>query len=84
MAESITVKWSSKEMSFPYADEETVGSLKRKIEQETRVQLKRQKLLGLKAKGGKMATDDILIKDLALKPGQKIMLIGSDSQVDHM
>ena len=76
MSGEVIIKWSSKEMMFKINDSETVGCLKRKIEEETRVQPKRQKLLGLKAKGGKLATDDMMLTDLALKPGQKIMLIG--------
>jgi hypothetical protein len=76
MSGEVTVKWTSKEMVFKFDEIETVGSLKRKIEEETRVQPKRQKLIGLKAKGGKLATDDVMLTDLALKPGQKIMLMG--------
>ncbi|EIE27356.1 MGC81798 protein-like protein [Coccomyxa subellipsoidea C-169] len=87
MSGEVIIKWSSKEMMFKINDSETVGCLKRKIEEETRVQPKRQKLLGLKAKGGKLATDDMMLTDLALKPGQKIMLIGHvtnelDAQAD--
>ena len=76
MSGEVTVKWTSKEMVFNFDEIETVGSLKRKIEEETRVQPKRQKLIGLKAKDGKLATDDVMLTDLALKPGQNIMLMG--------
>lgn len=40
------------------------------------VSVKRQKLLGLKTKGGKPATDETAVLDLLLKPGQKVMLMG--------
>lgn len=76
MVSKLTIKWTSKELDVDVSDGDTVGSLKRKIEEQTRVQPKRQKLIGLKAKGGKLAGDDVLVSDLALKPGQKIMLMG--------
>lgn len=72
----LTFKWSGKEFTLPVDDDETVSSLKHKIEEQTRVQPKRQKLLGLKAKSGKLASDDDLLSGLHLKPGQKIMLMG--------
>lgn len=46
----IVIKWSGQEMSFSVASGSTVGELKRKIAEQTSVQPKRQKLLGLKAK----------------------------------
>lgn len=46
------------------------------MQDHTRVDPKRQKLLGLKTKAGKPATDDTLVQDLALKPNQKIMMLG--------
>ena len=55
---------------------ETISSLKRKIQEQTNVQPKRQKLLGLKSKSGHLAADDVLIADLAIKPGQKILVMG--------
>jgi ubiquitin-like domain-containing CTD phosphatase 1 len=75
----LTFKWSGKEFSLLMEENETIGSLKRKIQERTSVQPKRQKLLGLKNKAGKslMQTPDAhLITDLQLKPGQKIMLLG--------
>lgn len=38
--------------------------------------VKRQKLLGLKTKAGKPASDDTLVQDLLVKPNQRIMLLG--------
>ena len=55
--------------------EETVEGLKRKLAAQTNVPEKRQKLLGLKARAGALR-DDTRIADLALKPGQKVMLLG--------
>ena len=72
----LTFRWSGKAFSLAVVADETVSSLKRKIEEQTRVQPKRQKLLGLKAKNGKLPTDDALLSELLLKPGQKIMLMG--------
>ena len=46
------------------------------VQEHTGVQPKRQKLLGLKTKQGKLASDDILVSDLFLKAGQKIMMVG--------
>ncbi|KAK9830125.1 hypothetical protein WJX72_009902 [[Myrmecia] bisecta] len=78
MAETqkVVIKWAGKELTIPVEDGDTVASLKRKIEVETLVQPKRQKLLGLKAKGGKLAQDDSLVADLLLKPGAKVMMMG--------
>jgi hypothetical protein len=76
MSSQLTIKWSTTEVAVDLSEGETVGSLKRKIEEKTRVQPKRQKLIGLKAKGGKLAGDHALISDLILKPGQKVMMMG--------
>jgi hypothetical protein len=38
----------------------------------SQVDPKRQKLLGLKTKDGKMATDEAAIADLAIKPNTKV------------
>ena len=72
----INIKWSATDIAIDIDEGESVGSLKRRIHEQTKVPPKRQKLLGLKAKGGKLAGDDVLIADLSIKPGQKIMLIG--------
>jgi hypothetical protein len=47
----------------------------------TRVLPTRQKLLGLKDKSGKAATDDILFSDIKMKPGQKLMMMGTPEDV---
>lgn len=54
----------------------SVNSYRAWAQDRTGVQPKRQKLLGLKTKQGKMASDDVLVSDLALKAGQKIMMVG--------
>lgn len=76
MAASISIKWSGKQYDIETAGLETVGSLKRAIETQTTVQAKRQKVLGLKVKGGKAVTDDTAFADLLLKPGQKLTVMG--------
>ena len=79
MVEGVTIKWQGKEYAIPVSTDDTVLSLKRKIEAETAVQPKRQKLLGLKAKAGGLAGDDVSIGDIILKPNQKIMMMGYGS-----
>lgn len=76
MVESVTIKWQGKEYPISISAEDTVLSLKRKIQEETAVQPKRQKLLGLKARAGGLPGDDVTMGDLVLKPNQKIMMMG--------
>lgn len=42
----------------------------------TRVLPKRQKLMGLKGKDGKMAVDTTIVGDLKYKAGAKVMMMG--------
>ena len=74
--EELTFKWSGKEFAVAIDKGETISTLKRKIQEQTSVQPKRQKLLGLKDKAGRLPTDEHLLEELQLKPGQKIMLMG--------
>lgn len=74
--DQLVFKWSGREFTVAVVDDETVSSLKRKIQEQTTVQPKRQKLLGLKDKAGKLPTDEHKVAELQLKPGQKIMLMG--------
>jgi Ubiquitin family len=75
--QQVVVKWHGKEFSVRLVDGDTVGSLKRKIEAETEVAPKRQKLLGLKAKtGGGLPADTVPVSDLLIKPGMKVMMMG--------
>lgn len=81
MSVELVIKWKGEELIFDVETSETVGSLKRKIQEKTFVHPKRQKLLGVKAKGQKLAGDDVLISQLQLKPGQRILLMGSPDSV---
>jgi hypothetical protein len=75
--QQMVIKWHGKEFSVHLAEDDTVGSLKRKIEAETEVAPKRQKLLGLKAKkGGGLPADSVHVSELLLKPGMKVMMMG--------
>ncbi|GMH45984.1 hypothetical protein BSKO_13948 [Bryopsis sp. KO-2023] len=80
MSAEIVVKWSGQEFVIPVDPEDTVEAVKRKIQDKTNVAPKRQKLLGLKAKG-KLAQDDSLMSDVKLKPGQKVMMMGTPEEV---
>eukprot|EP00798_Chlamydomonas_sp_ICE-L_P015941 gene15941-22073_t len=77
----LCIKWSGKELKVSIEETETVNALKHKLQAETNVQPKRQKLLGLKTKDGKMAGDDSAIGDLVLKPGLKIMMMGTPDAI---
>ncbi|XP_066277604.1 ubiquitin-like domain-containing CTD phosphatase 1 [Branchiostoma lanceolatum] len=79
MAEKVNmvVKWGGTE--YPVTDLEgsdTVLDLKERIKQQTGVLPGRQKLLGLKLKG-KPPDDDIQLSLLKIKPGTKIMMMGT-------
>ncbi|XP_076241680.1 ubiquitin-like domain-containing C-terminal domain phosphatase 1 [Calliopsis andreniformis] len=73
----IIVKWSGKEYNISdIQQDDTVLVLKEYIHRETGVLPERQKLLNLKFKG-KAAQDDDIIGKLGLRPGFKLMLMGS-------
>lgn len=76
MAGPVVVKWNGKELSVPVEETDDVASLKRKLEADTRVLVKRQKILGLKTKAGKPAADTDLFSSILLKPGTKLLLMG--------
>lgn len=42
---------------------------------------KRQKIMGLKTSAGKAAADDCLVKDLKVKSGQKLMMLGTPEEL---
>lgn len=64
------------EYAVHLSPDDTVASVKHKLEQQTQVSAKRQKLLGLKTRDGKLAPDDALVSDLALKAATKVMMMG--------
>ena len=72
----IVIKWSGREFDVLVASNETVETVKRKLEEKTSVTAKRQKLM-LKTKAGKPATDSTFVGDLLLKPGMKVLMLGT-------
>lgn len=73
----LVVKWSAKEYEIELPNSTgTVLCLKKSIETQTGVKIERQKLLNLKFKG-KSPEDSIKLSVLGLKPGFKIMMMGS-------
>ncbi|KXZ48007.1 hypothetical protein GPECTOR_31g371 [Gonium pectorale] len=77
MAVEVGIKWSGKEFTIKLEPTETVLALKHKLESETNVLAKRQKIIGLKTKEGKLASDDSVVGDLAIKPSVKFMMMGT-------
>lgn len=78
----LIVKWAKKEISLDrecLQPDDTIGHLKNVIYHKTGVHPERQKLFGLKYKG-KPAEDDVKLGELNLKPGTKLMLIGSTEE----
>ncbi|XP_015791280.1 ubiquitin-like domain-containing CTD phosphatase 1 [Tetranychus urticae] len=76
---AIVIKWAKQEISLEQEclqPDDTVEHLKNVIYHKTGVQPSRQKLFGLKYKG-KPAEDDVKLGELNLKPGTKLMMIGS-------
>jgi len=74
---TLVIKWNGKEYPIRIAQQDTLGGIKRKLEDETCVNEKKQKIIGLKTMAGKMPTDDTQISELSLKPKQRIMMLGS-------
>lgn len=73
----VTVKWGGKEYEIcDLTETDTVSTLKNAIHKVTGVLPERQKLLNLKFKG-KPPEDDVQLSVLKLKPGFKIMMMGS-------
>lgn len=78
---SIVVKWSGKEYPVELPEEQKVADLKRVLQEQTRVEPKRQKLIGLKTMDGKAATDEAALSDLAIRPNTKVMMMGQPEEV---
>lgn len=85
----VAVKWSGAEYSVKARPTDTVAHLKRELQRATAVDAKRLKLLGLKrrapgsssaaaaaASASAAVTDDTPVGELALKPGQRLMMMG--------
>lgn len=73
----VCVKWNGKEFELDNLSEnDTVVMLKDAIFKQTGVRPHRQKLLNLKFKG-KVPDDDCQLSSLTLRPGFKIMMMGS-------
>ncbi|GAB6025439.1 Ubiquitin-like domain-containing CTD phosphatase 1 [Chamberlinius hualienensis] len=73
----VIIKWGGKEYKInDLSYSETVYDLKKSVQHETGVLPERQKLLGLKVKG-KPASDDTKLELLNIKPGTKILMVGS-------
>jgi len=81
MALSFSVKWNKRELVLSLEGSQTVGELKEAIREETAVDPKRQKLLGLKVKGRAVVGDDVMLGELVVKQGQKLILIGTPDAV---
>eukprot|EP00123_Amoebidium_parasiticum_P020307 comp4717_c0_seq1/m.876 comp4717_c0_seq1/g.876 ORF comp4717_c0_seq1/g.876 comp4717_c0_seq1/m.876 type:complete len:320 (-) comp4717_c0_seq1:384-1343(-) len=73
---TLCIKWSGSEYNITVPKAHTVEELKGAIQEKTGVQAHRQKLLGLKYKG-KPPADNVKLVDLDLKPGMKIMMMGT-------
>ena len=74
---TLTVKWSGSEYVVTLPLDASVGKLKEAIHEKTGVRPPRQKLMGLKCTNKKAATDDTSLSFLVLKPGAKIMMVGT-------
>eukprot|EP00227_Mantoniella_beaufortii_P014890 CAMPEP_0197588298 /NCGR_PEP_ID=MMETSP1326-20131121/9630_1 /TAXON_ID=1155430 /ORGANISM="Genus nov. species nov., Strain RCC2288" /LENGTH=317 /DNA_ID=CAMNT_0043153109 /DNA_START=36 /DNA_END=989 /DNA_ORIENTATION=+ len=73
----VAVKWNGKQFNVSIPEDADVACLKRGIEAETNVQLKRQKLLNVKV-GPKMAEDEVKISSVKLP--KVVMMMGSTEE----
>ncbi|EFN54831.1 hypothetical protein CHLNCDRAFT_134850 [Chlorella variabilis] len=73
----LAFKWNKKGILIHVDADESVQGIKRKLEAATSVSEKRMKLLGLKARSGKPAGDADIVADLVLKPGAKLLMMGT-------
>lgn len=69
-------KWNGKEYPIVVSPNATVQDLKHRLEELTKVQPKRQKIMGLSIKG-KVAPDDAPISALNVKPKHKFIMMGT-------
>ncbi|XP_010246037.1 PREDICTED: ubiquitin-like domain-containing CTD phosphatase [Nelumbo nucifera] len=73
---TLTVRWSGKEYTARVCGDDSVGELKRRICELTKVLPKRQKLLYPKV-GPKLADDSVLLSELPLKSSVKMTMVGT-------
>ncbi len=72
-ANMVSVRYEKRELAVDISTETTVGDLKAKLQALTRVDVKRQKLVGIPPK----APDSCLLSEIKLK---KLMLIGTPAE----
>jgi len=75
-------KWNGKEYPVFVMPSDTIQDLKHKMEELTKVQPKRQKIMGLSLKG-KLPPDDALISSLNVKPQHKFVMMGTVEEQIH-
>lgn len=78
-AVQLTVRWSGQELQLHLLATDTVADLRDALCVRTRVLPARQKLLNLRV-AGRPAPDSAELGALALKPGAKIMMMGSPEE----
>ena len=72
------IKWSGQEFQFEgLPDTTTITELKQLVYHKTSVRPERQKLLGIKATPKSQKLEESTLRDLKVKNGAKIMLMGS-------
>ncbi|CAD1475561.1 unnamed protein product [Heterotrigona itama] len=73
----IIIVWGRKKIEIPDVNlDDTVRGLKERIYKETSILPERQKLLNLRTKD-KACQEEEILRDLGMKPGFKLMLMGS-------
>lgn len=69
-------KWNGNEYPIVMGPSDTIQDLKHRLEELTKVQPKRQKIIGLSLKG-KLPPDDALMSALNVKPQHKFIMMGT-------
>eukprot|EP00299_Pterocystis_sp_00344_P009553 c4058_g1_i1.p1 GENE.c4058_g1_i1~~c4058_g1_i1.p1 ORF type:complete len:325 (+),score=66.53 c4058_g1_i1:33-977(+) len=73
----VVVCWAGRNIELSISDEESIQDLKQRLEQETGVLAKRQKLMGLKFQGKPAEDESLRLFALQLPKNNKIMMVGS-------
>lgn len=76
---TLLIKFQGQDLNVHASATDTVASVKRQLEDKTRVLAKKQKLLGLKTCQGRPPTDDTAVGDL--RSGSKILLMGTPEEM---